>query len=213
MAQRWCLWLALAFLLSCGPEAVQLAEAQSARKSSRRSRRWPQFIGDLSLRLGLGLSFFSGNTESGQWTAKPVGERGIFEVPVSIEYGYFVDNTTAIIFSLPSEFESNPIISTNFSIGLGVGVRKYFLRFFYVSGELVLLRFTSSDLSFRFGGLLFGVGGALPISPRLRVFLTAQAPLSFYLRPGRDIQSFFPYDAWLGLRVSFNAIGGVEILF
>lgn len=153
-------------------------------------------IGDIAFRFDVGVETFRLSTASGETITEVITERAV-RLRLNPEYGYFMSNSLALFVSLPFEFDINPTVGTTLGLELGLGFRKFFGKILYVDGRAFVRFMSDSRFVFEFGGLMLGLGAAIPLSQQLRMLVSARVPFNFIG----------------GFRFRVQAFVGVEVLF
>lgn len=199
----WCVmgkWLRVCLLLFvcmgiCVP-TPWAAKKTKAKRTQKADMIAYNHIGDISVRLDVGVEIVRFSGATGEFLTEWILERTV-RLRFNPEYGYFLSNNLTLFISLPFEFDIDPLVGTTFNMDLGAGGRYYLGQIFFVDAR-VLLRFVSrSRFVFAFGGLVIGVGAAIPLSQQVRLLLTLRVPLEWDSGPRARIQTY----------------GGLEVLF
>ncbi|MBK03817.1 MAG: hypothetical protein CL920_10730 [Deltaproteobacteria bacterium] len=173
------------------------AKTKTSKRPVKKMKRGSSRLGDVSLRVSLGVETIMFSNVVGELTTTRIGDRGAVGLLMTPEYGYFLNDSTVLLAVLPVAMEVNPNVGVFPTVSLGIGARKYFLRYIFAEAQVLLQFLNRGNLRAEFGGFLFGFGLAFPFLSRYQLFAYAQIPFNFYP----------------GIQVGANVLVGIEVLF
>jgi hypothetical protein len=173
--------------------------AKAATPTKQAAKR--RYLGDVVLRIDAGVQFLRFSDASGEGITETIGTRSV-DTLLHLEYGYFLRerfsilDQTVLFLALPFGIDYDFIVGPLITMQIGLGVRQFW-SIFFLDFQLLLTLFKRSLFRFEFGGVLIGVGAAIPIHERVRLTITTRV-LGQYNN---------------GIRIGLNGLVGIETLF
>lgn len=185
-------------------------------KSIKPARKKISHLGDLSLRVDLGLELLRFAWASAESDLSLVGEQQVGSL-FALQYNYFLNDRLALIGTALFKLELDSILKNRLSLQLTGGMRWFLIRYVFLDAHfLVLDIFRRSRASLAWGGFLFGGGGVISVNERVRLILQVQIPLRVLF----SIDTLVGFEVgasklirFSGFETGLQAILGVEAFF